>query len=53
MMKKLTLDLDRLAVETFDTARQGTVQALGSSGWSCDSICPTVTDPERCCKQWY
>ena len=50
-MKKLTLNLDELAVESFQTndaaKEKGTVQ--GHWGWSDDSICPTVTDGRRCC----
>lgn len=50
-MKKLTLNLDELRVESFDTERldgdAGTVRAHDSEGWSDGSICPTVTF--RCC----
>ena len=48
-MKKLTLDLDDLAVDSFATAKEkGVVQGFfDSSGWSCDSICPSV-DTHRC-----
>lgn len=51
-MKKLTLDVEELTVDSFDTSLcapdEGTVRGY-SGGWSCDSICPTVSDPERCC----
>jgi hypothetical protein len=51
-MKKLTLDVDDLRVESFEPQvsdrRKGTVQGH-EVGWSDDSICPTVTDFGRCC----
>lgn len=47
-MNKLTLDLDRLRVESFsvtETAQEGgTVNAYG---WSDDSICPTTERSEN------
>jgi hypothetical protein len=52
-MKKLTLDLDAIRVESFDTdapaREQGTVRAyaLGSGGKTCIS-CPVPTDPCLC-----
>ena len=53
-MKKLTLDLDELAVDSFDTSLpargEGTVRghdSTESNYWSCMSVCPTVSG--RCC----
>ncbi len=50
-MRKLTLNLDELAVDSFDTSvsdrETGTVKGH-DYGWSDDSICPTVTYG-RCC----
>ena len=54
-MKKLTLNLEELAVDSFDVApadeKQGTVKGHGlTDAWSCPSICPTVSDGRgRCC----
>ena len=49
-MKKLTLDLDELKVDSFATAQgdseSGTVEAF-SEGWSDASVCPTTT-PTDC-----
>ena len=62
-MRKLTLNVDALAVESFETAAQlqdtGTVQARGlapaepqpadtSKIWSCDGSCVTCTDCNTC-----
>jgi len=44
---KLTLNLEELSVDSFPTAIAGVVTGLDSSGWSCDSVCPTV-DTHRC-----
>ncbi len=50
-MNKLTLDLDELRVDSFETTElgdeKGTVQ--GFSGWSDDSVCPTVGPSRRIC----
>ena len=50
-MNKLTLDLDELRVDSFDTTHldeeNGTVQAF--SAWSDDSVCPTVGPSNRIC----
>lgn len=52
-MKKLTLNLDELRVDSFATAQgpgeNGTVEAF-SEGWSDMSVCPTTTptDCKRC-----
>ena len=54
-MKTLALDPDDLRVESFGTGREERAVRGHeySGGWSCDSICPTVTDPERCCRLTY
>jgi hypothetical protein len=44
---KLTLKLEELSVDSFATAATRLVTGLDSSGWSCDSVCPTV-DTHRC-----
>ena len=45
-MKKLTLDLEELTVDSFEIApseqEKGTVR--GNWAWSDESVCPTVTD---------
>ncbi|HKP74380.1 MAG TPA: hypothetical protein VJT67_02500 [Longimicrobiaceae bacterium] len=50
-MNKLTLDLDELRVDSFETTKledeRGTVQAF--SAWSDDSVCPTVNPSRRIC----
>jgi hypothetical protein len=53
-MKKLTLNVEELTVDSFDLAPagegKGTVRAHDDTyAWSCGSICPTVTDFGRCC----
>ena len=46
-MKKLTLELDELKVESFETSvpatERGTVQGFDES-WSDNSVCPGVTE---------
>ncbi|HSU14702.1 hypothetical protein [Longimicrobium sp.] len=48
-MQKLSLKLDQLKVDSFEASAEAMALGFGSSGWSCDSICPSVSDPERCC----
>jgi hypothetical protein len=49
-MNKLTLDLEALRVDSFDTAHAADEngKAQGLSGWSDDSVCPTVGPSPRC-----
>ena len=49
-MQKLSLKLDQLKVDSFE-ARSATPTAhlFDTNSWSCGSVCPTVSDPERCC----
>ncbi|SOD03423.1 hypothetical protein SAMN05216486_11311 [bacterium JGI 053] len=52
-MSKLTLNVEELVVDSFDTAlsKEGVgLISLGGCGWSDDSVCPTVT-AGRCCPQ--
>ncbi|HEX5727348.1 MAG TPA: hypothetical protein VFX98_17885 [Longimicrobiaceae bacterium] len=55
MRKKLTLNVEELTVESFDTnqpaADDRAVRRRDFWGWSDDSVCPTVTDGRRCCPQ--
>ena len=49
-MKKLSLHVDELQVDSFETASDvatGLFTHGGGCGWSEDSVCPTVTG--RCC----
>ena len=50
-MKKLSLHVDELEVDSFETASAATTTGMlthgGGCGWSDDSVCPTVTG--RCC----
>jgi hypothetical protein len=49
-MPRMTLDVEELLVESFDTgSKEGKACSLTHGGWSDDSICPTVTDFGRCC----
>ena len=45
-MSKLTLNVEELVVDSFDTAASEALRAYGG-GWSDDSVCPTVSG--RCC----
>ena len=51
-MKKLTLDLDSLTVDSFEVVdrdtERGTVAGYFSA-WSDDSVCPTVNPSRRLC----
>ena len=53
-MSKLTLNVEELVVDSFDTALSSKGMALvtlgACGGWSDDSVCPTVT-AGRCCPQ--
>ena len=50
-MNKLTLDLDELRIESFDTTQQeeenGTER--GFFAWSDESVCPTTAPSRRLC----
>jgi hypothetical protein len=50
-MRKLTLDLDELMVDSFEiveeNAEGGTVEAFWA--WSDDSVCPTTNPSRRLC----
>ena len=47
-MIKLTLDLDELRVDSFDTAAaEDESRTARDFGWSDDSVCPTVGPSER------
>jgi hypothetical protein len=49
-MQKLSLKLDQLKVDSFEARSEAQTQKLfDTASWSCGSICPTVSDPERCC----
>ncbi|HET7460910.1 MAG TPA: hypothetical protein VFJ82_06670 [Longimicrobium sp.] len=55
-MKKLTLDLEGLTVDSFATVQpadeNGTVEAF-SEGWSDTSVCPTTTPSDcRACRPY-
>ena len=45
-MSKLSLNVEELVVDSFDTASQDATRLYGG-GWSDDSVCPSVTG--RCC----
>ena len=48
-MNKLTLDLDELRVDSFETTRaDDESKAARDWAWSDDSVCPT-TGPSRLC----
>ena len=46
-MKKLTLDVEALDVESFETARHVRENGTAQRAWSDDSICPTTAPSER------
>jgi hypothetical protein len=50
-MKKRKLDLDELAVVSFETARRGAEEATvdGWRAWSENSVCPTTAPSDRLC----
>ena len=51
-MKKLTLDVDELMVDSFEVVERdpegGTVEAYDES-WSDNSVCPTTAPSRRVC----
>ncbi|HEX6371600.1 MAG TPA: hypothetical protein VF006_21955 [Longimicrobium sp.] len=46
-MKKLTLNLEELDVESFQTAARDRENGTARDAWSDDSICPTTAPSER------
>ncbi len=46
-MKKLKLDLDVLAVESFSAAERGNAQAGTVRGYATLRLCPVYTDPSN------
>jgi hypothetical protein len=46
-MKKLTLNLEQLEVDSFETAQRTRENGTAQRAWSDDSVCPTTAPSER------
>ena len=46
-MKKLTLDVDALYVDSFETAQPVRENGTAQRAWSDESVCPTTAPSER------
>ena len=46
-MSKLPLDLDELAVDSFEIARDAETGTMRDWAWSDDSVCPTTAPSDR------
>jgi hypothetical protein len=46
-MKQLTLNLEQLQVDSFETAPRARDNGTAQHAWSDDSVCPTTAPSER------